>query len=93
MVQEDIELLHLYSEDEEMIESDEGEPSQMTQADPKEFQKLCMICTENSPDVLFLPCQHMKCCNVCIEKIKMRQPEIKCPECDTIVSQCIIPKM
>lgn len=45
----------------------------------------CIICQDASPNIAFLPCKHMKCCNECIIKLQAQciadNRKLQCPCC------------
>lgn len=48
-------------------------------------RRLCVICLDSDAKILFLPCQHQKVCANCSEVLT------KCPCCQQIVKQKIVP--
>lgn len=51
----------------------------------------CIICTDNKPNVMFLPCRHFKCCDVCASALAARSVEkFACPCCKRTVEDTII---
>lgn len=51
----------------------------------------CVICTNNRPNVMFLPCRHFKCCDVCASGLAARSSEkFACPYCKETVEDTIL---
>lgn len=46
----------------------------------------CVICLDNDPNIIFLPCGHQCCCNLCYEQLKDK----KCLLCRRIITSDII---
>lgn len=51
----------------------------------------CIICCNAVPNVLFLPCRHLKCCDACASEMAVRASErYKCPLCKRIVEDTVV---
>lgn len=46
----------------------------------------CIVCYTNRPNVLLLPCQHLKFCVECIDKMESTTAQLKCPYCMSITT-------
>lgn len=52
---------------------------------------LCVVCSDKRPNILFLPCRHMKCCEECSSKLAAEEEEpFSCPYCVQIVENTIV---
>lgn len=49
----------------------------------------CIVCLDAPPQVIFVPCGHMKTCAACAEKLMKRHSE--CPLCRTHIMKLIRP--
>lgn len=58
-------------------------------------KSLCVICQEKPPNVVFIPCKHLKTCSECIEQLinynnqNNAVQDLLCPFCRKLVEQKI----
>jgi len=53
-------------------------PSQRPQSG---IDMTCIVCMNNTREIIFLPCKHVICCNICATQIN------KCPQCREIIRE------
>lgn len=52
---------------------------------------LCIICIDRKPNVVFLPCRHLKCCDECSSLLAAQnENQLLCPYCKGPVADTII---
>lgn len=56
--------------------------------------KLCVVCTVQEPNILLLPCKHMKICSECVLKLQANaiakeHEKFECPVCRQAVIDTI----
>ncbi|KAF5294505.1 hypothetical protein FQR65_LT19980 [Abscondita terminalis] len=85
--QEKIEsLLSIDNHDEEetiSIHEEEIEPEPSVERENvhnRELHGLCIICKENKPTTLLLPCKHFGLCDHCTEELQRRNLEMQRPD-------------
>lgn len=74
-------LAYLEEEEEDEEEDIVSEPPQIPRS-----QVLCAICFEVEPNMLMLPCKHLKTCNTCVLKLQAENitkgiDKLNCPIC------------
>lgn len=78
-----------YSDEEEEQNNTEGDRKTSTST---ELHSLCVVCKVNQPDIVFLPCRHLKNCNTCyltLERNLGENEKVQCPYCKERVEDTI----
>lgn len=82
-------------DDNEQLVPNENSPYSSSDEDEDHNEEIaddqaCIVCYANRRTTLLLPCRHLKCCSECIEKMKAaNNGRLKCPYCNTVVTQTI----
>lgn len=78
----------LFEDHSYLEEEDEGDEEEIVTEPPEmpRSQILCVICYEVEPNMLLIPCKHLKTCNACVLKLQAESiakglDKFNCPIC------------
>ena len=57
----------------------------LRQLEREREDKLCIVCQENKKNIVFQPCLHMICCEICTETLSLETYPPVCPVCRSFI--------
>lgn len=56
---------------------------------PSTSDRECVVCKDNMPNIVLMPCKHLKICDICHLKFKKNSGPYICPYCREIMQDSI----